>query len=497
MVYKLRIATLFVALLLFISACAETTTQVVQPTATVTPTAIPPTAVPTPEPTPVPPLAQGIRIAGIDVGGLDRDAAYKKLSESLAALSRPLDLRIGDTQLTFQLDEIDFEPAFDAMLDAAQQAAANTRVPLDISYDADKLRERLETIAADIVQLPTLKIITDTETISRSFALVGGAELNVDAALEQIDKRLRQVGGSRRVTLDTRPTADGIERPSPKELQEQLELLAEEWKGIVGVYVHDLESGEELVSLNKDTAFTAASTIKVAIMLNAFINVPELDDDQLEALELMIVESDNLKANDLMAAAVGGTTTEAAFEGAEQMSDMLADLGLPNTFLYVAFESNDFIKLYNIKYRVGPARGGKAPFTPASTTLRTTPFEMAQIYVYLEECSRGEGVLLEKYGKNLSAERCQEMIDWLEKNGDHTRMMSGLPPDAKVAHKSGWIPPEIQADAGIVRSPGGDFILSVFLYQDKEYFSDAAAERMVGHIARLIYSYYNPAPAEE
>ena len=132
--------------------------------------------------------------------------------------------------------------------------------------------------------------------------------------------------------------------------------------------------------------------------------------------------------------------------------------------------------------------------TLRANTLRTTPSEMAQIYVDLEQCSQGTGVLLEKYGENLTAARCTEMIGWLETNGDHTRMLSGLPRDAKVAHKSGWIPPEIQADAGIVRSPGGDFVLSVYLYQPGERYSDAAVKSLLGSVARLVYTYYNPIP---
>jgi hypothetical protein len=195
-----------------------------------------------------------------------------------------------------------------------------------------------------------------------------------------------------------------------------------------------------------------------------------------------------------MAAAAGGTSTESAFKGAEQMSVMLAGLGLKNTFLYVPFESGDFIKLYKVKFKTGPKQGGEKPFTPASNTLRTTPFEMAQIYVYIEQCSRGEGVLLEKFAKNLSAARCKEMIGWFEKNADGKRMMSGLPKGAKVAHKSGWIPPQIQADAGIVRSPGGDFIISIYVYQPGERYSDKAVQALIGSFTRLAYTYYNPVP---
>jgi beta-lactamase class A len=336
---------------------------------------------------------------------------------------------------------------------------------------------------------PNISVLTSTDTFSRSFTVSGGSTLDVDAAVKQIDERLRAVGGSRRVTLAPAP---GSARPTPEQLQEQIEALAKDFKGTIGVYVYDLASGEQIAGLNERTAFTDASTIKVAIMLNAYINLPKLNARQTEALKKMIVESDNLKANDVMAAAAGGTTTESAFEGAEQMSAMLADLGLKNTFLFVPFEAGDFIKLYKVKFKTGPKQGGEAPFISSSNTIRTTPNEMAQIYVYLEQCGRGQGVLLEKFSENLTADRCKEMIGWLEKNADAKRMMSGLPKGARVAHKSGWIPPQVQADVGIVRSPGGDFIVSIYVYQPGERYSDKAVQGVIGGYARLVYSYYNP-----
>jgi beta-lactamase class A len=438
-------------------------------------------------------LASNVLAAGVDLGGLAPDAARQKLADGLAALMRPLDVQLGDQQITLTPDEIGFELALDEMLDQAQAAKPGARVPLAVHYDEAKLRSALAGLAKQDQAAPSISVITSTDTFSRSFAVRGGTTLDIDAAVKQIDERLRAVGGARRITLSFGP---GAARPTSEQLQQQIEALAKEFKGTVGVYVYDLASGEQIASLNERTAFTAASTIKVAIMLSAYINLPKLNAKQTEALKKMIVESDNLKANDVMAAAAGGTTTEAAFEGAEQMSAMLADLGLKNTFLYVPFESGDFIKLYKVKFKTGPKQGGEAPFINSSNTLRTTPYEMAQIYVYLEQCSRGQGVLLEKFSENLTADRCKEMIDWLKKNADNKRMMSGLPKGAEVAHKSGWIPPQVQGDVGIVRSPGGDFIVSIYVYQPGERYSDKAVQDLIGSYARLVYSYYNPLVAK-
>src|SRR5262245_15565509 len=104
----LRIATLFVALLLILSACAGPTIQASPPATSepqptgAAPTVAAPTAVPTPlpptstpEPTAVPALASDVRVAGVDIGGLTPDAARQKLEDALAPLARPLELRLG------------------------------------------------------------------------------------------------------------------------------------------------------------------------------------------------------------------------------------------------------------------------------------------------------------------------------------------------------------------------------------------------------------------
>jgi beta-lactamase class A len=126
--------------------------------------------------------------------------------------------------------------------------------------------------------------------------------------------------------------------------------------------------------------------------------------------------------------------------------------------------------------------------------LRTTPAEISQVFLLIEQCRNGQGMLLTTF-KQLTPARCAEMITRLESNGDMIRMRSGLPKGAIVAHKSGWIE-DMQSDVGIVRSPGGDFLMAIYLYTDirpnKPFLTDEIAAPMIGTFARLIYSSYNP-----
>ncbi len=338
---------LFIGLMLLV-ACRTPAVQSVTPSSVALPTpdaaAIPvpsplPTPTPVPTATPEPRLAEGVYIAGIEVGGLTPTEARRELTMRLAPLLRPLDIRAGDRKLLLRVEDIDMRLDLDAMIDAARAAPAGRRIPLRVVYDKAKLREALTTLNEQASTPTQFSIITGVTVISRSFVMEGGLAIDIESAMQQIDDRLRSVGAPRRVTLTLTPRRGIAARPDPQMLQEQLQEMADAWRGVIGVYVYDLAQDEVVAALNPDTAFAAASTIKMPIMLNAYINLPNFTEKQQTALRNMIVESDNLAANALLAASIGGVGTEDAIVGAERMSALLADLGFPETFQYVPFEA--------------------------------------------------------------------------------------------------------------------------------------------------------------
>ena len=498
---------LLISLLLLV-ACSTPAAQSVAPPsmasptpdATATPVPSPlPTPTPAPTATPEPRLAEGVYIAGIEVGGLTPTEARHELTARLSPLLRPLDIRAGDRELLLRVEDIDMRLDLDAMIDAARTASAGRRIPLRVVYDEAKLREALATLNEQASTPAQFSIITGTTAISRSFVMEGGLSIDIDDAVRQIDDRLRSVGAPRRVTLTLTPQRGPAARPDPQMLQDQLQAMAETWRGVIGVYVYDLAQDEVVAALNPDTAFAAASTIKMPIMLNAYINLPDFTEKQQTALRNMIVESDNLAANALLAASIGGVGTEDAIVGAERMSALLADLGFTETFQYVPFEAQDYIKLMKLKVKAGPARGGKPPYTEAGRYLRTTPREMASLYVEVDRCARGEGMLLEKFSDTLTPERCLEMLDRLAGNGDRRRMVAGIPEGVRVEHKSGWIE-DMQADVGIVRSPGGDYVAAIYVYRPIASGDAPVPDRImmstIAAFSRLVYTYFNPLPAQ-
>lgn len=496
---RLRFAVLILVLILTPGACAAPPAMVQPVAPSVSPTLIPtvaPSTTPPPSPTPLPRFAAGSTIAGVEVAGLSMAEAEQRLREALADLPAPLNLRAGAARLTLEPGDLKLQVPIEALLEQGARALAAGRpadLPLEMSFDPAGLQDALEQLAAEAAVPPSLQLITATDELSRSFAYTPGRILDLEAAFRQVAGRLADPAarGILRLDLVEDPTPPAV---SKERLLEEVEALAAEWKGVTGFYLYDLQDGEEL-AMNADTVFAGASTIKVAIMLNAYANIPRFSALQKQLLDKMIIESDNLAANDLMAMAAGGRDTTYAFKGAEQMSAMLAELGLTNTYLYVPYESTDYIRKNNVKYKCGPQDPvGPKPYTETGCALRATPYQIGQIYRWIDECSHGEGPL-PAVSRLLTPARCREMLDRLAENGDTIRFASGLPEGSRLEHKSGWIP-NMQADAGIIRSPGGDVVLAVYLYRalpkDVYLWSDGYVAPYLGAFARLVHSAYNP-----
>lgn len=481
--------SLLLVLALLASAC--TAAPAVAPTPSSVPTvAASATAVATPTPTPEPRFAANTFVAGVDVSGMRREEAAAEVRTALAAIERPLEIRAGAASFTMRPASIGLELPIDTMLATAMENGG--RVPLTLDYDQEALRATLTEFAAEARQPAQIGIITATERISRTFVYTPGLRLDIAEAVETLERRLTAPGSSRRVTLKLVPDA-GVPTVDYAAMAEQLDDMFPRWDGVLGFYLEDLASGETLTH-NERVVFSGASVMKVAIMLYTYTRVAEFDENTIEWMRMMIIDSDNKAANALLAiAAAGGGSTDEALIGVRAMNQMLKDLGLEHSYQNMPYEASDYLlRVLSLEIPRGPAQEGPPPYTEADPMLRTTPADMSRLFKLIDQCSKGEGELLERYSK-LSAQRCQEMLDLLAQNADRIRMVAGMDDAARVEHKSGWVE-DMHADVGIVRSPGGDFILAIYVYQQQRnsWLTDAEAAPVIAAFARMVYTAYNP-----
>jgi hypothetical protein len=469
--------------MILLAACAPTAAPAPQPSAT---------AIPAPTATPAVLVPAGTSVAGVELGGLTVSAAEAVLQQAAPSLV-PAEMTVLIASAPYTLTTAAIGLEFDlAAVTAALQSGAALPTAL-FRFDAAALTTQIAAWAEQVAEPAQLSLEPVEGSDRRRGFVAQPARILDRAALEaQLTEQLSSGAFSEplSVTLTADPAAP---MAAPDELSAALSELAAEWDGVVGVYVYDLVNGQE-TTLNARTVFAGASTIKTAIMLFAYTRVAEFDERLQQHLRLAIHDSDNLSANELLAAGAGGSGTDDAMVGAVQMTEMLADLGLEDTYLTVPYESGDYIRLYNLSYPCGPRDPvGEPPYTETGCALRATPYAMGQLYRMIEACADGDGVLLERYDL-LSPERCNEMLDLLAGNADSTRMMAGLPAGLRVEHKSGWIE-DMQADAGIIRSPNGDYVAAIYVFRplNGEYsWPDSLMAPMVADVSYLIYSAFNP-----
>ncbi|MCG8351413.1 MAG: hypothetical protein MI924_26895, partial [Chloroflexales bacterium] len=293
------------------------------------PTTASPSSIIPPTPTVQPRLADSVYIAGVDVSGQTSERAQAMLARDLAAVIRPIELRAGAHTTIIKPDTINLHLALDAMLAEAMQKGSGARVALQIEYDQNQLRTILEQLDKQVARPATAAVAEDAAQFTSRFVTKAGVRLDIAAALQRIDRRLHAPGSPQRINLALAPWNGSAERASRAQLQQEIESMAELWDGVVGAYVYDLDTDRVVAKVNEQTIFSAASSMKVAIMLQTYITLPGLTSQQQEWLAQMIIESDNRAANNLLAVSGNGN----AAQGARQMTETLQSLGLKRSYL--------------------------------------------------------------------------------------------------------------------------------------------------------------------
>ena len=86
------------------------------------------------------------------------------------------------------------------------------------------------------------------------------------------------------------------------------------------------------------------------------------------------------------------------------------------------------------------------------------------------------------------------MINHLGSNKIGLLIEAGVPDGTPVAHKHGWVTyfgvMNTLGDAGIVYTPGGNYVLTVFIHHSDQLIWDPASG-LVATLSEAIYNYFN------
>lgn len=450
----------------------------------------------------------GMTIAGVAVGGVDPQTATQRL---LQVYNAPIEIQYAGAIIHMDPSLAGFQIDTESMLAAADlqrtggsfwggfwgylwnQQTQTTDVPLIATFTEDRLRAWLRDEIAPRYDVPAIAAqpIPGQPTFAAGTA---GQELDADRAVILIEDALRSPA-NRAVSLTFQRTAPG--RPPLQNLETLLKQIIEisRFDGVVGVYMLDLQSGAEIhfgydrlqpIPVEPDIAFTASSTIKIPILVSTYKNLgPSLDESiAADALE-MVTKSENPPSDRLMDRIVPGRGPIAVTE------DMRA-IGLENTFIAGYFYSG--APLLQVFRTPSNQRGDVV--TAPDIYNQTTPSEMGALLADIYQCSQsGGGALVAAFPGKIDQAACQQMIEYLKRDKIGVLLEAGVPEGTQIAHKHGWISGPsgiIQniADAGIVYSPGGNYVIVIFVYHPIQTVWEPVSG-MITQISQAVYNYFN------
>jgi beta-lactamase class A len=264
--------------------------------------------------------------------------------------------------------------------------------------------------------------------------------------------------------------------------------------GLTEIYLLDLQNRQEVSfayqngqTVQPGIAFTAASTMKIPIMVSVFKRTDEPAPVEVSnQISLMIERSENDPADRLMENVLEGNL------GPLTVTEDLNEMGFDNTFLAGYFYPGAPL----LRRFETPANQRTDVSTDPDFYNQTTAIEMGVLLDDIYQCaSKDGGALRAIYPDDITQAECQTMLDYLAKNRIGVLIQAGLPEGTQIAHKHGWIT-EVDgvihtiSDAGIVYSPGGNYVLVVFLYHPVQLVFDTA-NLLTAQLSSAVYNFYN------
>ncbi len=453
-------------------------------------------------------FSPGTTIAGVPVAGLTRQQAADRL---IQAYSLPVELRYADAVIQIKPSVASFKIDLEAMLAAADQQRISRPfwnafwdylwnrlpAPIEIPLRASSSEERLRTYLRDEVASRYDKPPSPAAPIPGSVSFSPGqpgTTLDIDRAVILILDAMRNPT-NRVVNLSYNKVNPS--RPVFQNLQVMLQQVLDvnDFDGLAEIYLLDLQSGQEINFAMENgsiiapgIAFTAASTMKIPIMISTFRRLGEpAPADVNRLIESMIELSENDPADRLMEEVMDPRL------GPLMVTEDLQKMGFTNTFLAGFFYPGaPLLRRYSTT-----ANQRQDVTSEPDPYNQTTPLEFGSLLNDIYQCATtGGGSLAAVFPGEISQNECRLMISYLSRNRIGVLIQAGLPEGTQIAHKHGWITDpadgliHTMSDAGIVYTPGGNFVMVVYLYHPVQLLFDPA-NLLTAQLAQAVYNYYN------
>ena len=456
-------------------------------------------------------LPAGVTVAGINVGQLSERNAVARWERAYAEpILMAYSNDLGDHPIQLHPDQVGWrissEPMLAGALASGQEGGGFWRrfldfllgIELSVSKDiplvADYQDNALEAFLRDVAARyddPPGSATFDLETLT-IYPGGSGFALDVTAAMPAVDAALRSAS-KRYVALPVNPhgsqdlSLDTLRALIINYLDSQ-GFIYDGQGTVASVYILDLTSGEEIDILG-DVAYSAASTIKMPIVIEYF---RQLNREPTAGEAWLIVNSllcSNNSSSNLIMEIIGGNDI---FTGLRRVTNTLQSISAKDTYIAAPFYLG--VEGQQLGSIQAPATTPNQSFTTEPDPFnQTTAADMGTIFSLIYDCAHYDsGLALTLPEGQITQQECRRMLEVTSANDLERLLQGGIPPDARISHKNGWIFDTV-GDAGIVYSPNGrHYVISVFLWERTEFQDYEKLWPLVEEISRAAWNFFNP-----
>ena len=457
-------------------------------------------------------IPNGVAIGSVPVGGMTESEARAALE---AAYAQPITLYYRDSPIVLEPAEIGWRLNVPSMLASAaqvgeeegsfwrrfvnyltqQQVEQSANLPLLADYQTSLLDQVLQDIARRYDQ--EIGIASYDVSTLTTFTGETTSVLDVETALSLVDDALRQPTG-RVVALPVSGAVDG--RPELNALRSLIidyldsnGFIFDGQTTVAAVFIMDLVNGEE-ISILGDVAFSAASTIKVPVLIDYFRRLDrEPNQDEAFVMANSLLCSENSSTNLLLEIIGGGDI----YTGLARVNETIQYLGAINTYLSAPMTVP------------GQEPGSIAPPATAPNTEfntdpdpfnQTTAEDIGTLFSMLYDCAEyGSGALVAYPDGQFTQRECRQMLELMSANDLQRLLQGGIPEGVRISHKNGWLNTSaLVGDAGIVYPENGNnYIIAVYLWEQtapEEATSVGFGQLwpLLEGISRATWNHFNP-----
>jgi beta-lactamase class A len=262
-------------------------------------------------------------------------------------------------------------------------------------------------------------------------------------------------------------------------LTRQLQKTVGGFNGEVGIYVHNLKTGQT-AEINADTVFPTASMIKVSILCGLMDKIQKGEIDYHQ--KLVFTEPLRYDTGDILGSVRDKDTIELSKVAMLMitMSDNTASLWLQDmvTGEYINnwLEQNGFEHM-----RVNSRVKGREEIRAKYGWGMTTPREMCKLFTMI-----GTGIAV-------SPEASERMYRNLGHIYWDDNALSQIPPYVQTASKQGFVD-QSRSETVFVNAPHGDYVFSIITnhQKDKSYKHDNEGFVLIRNVSALLWHYFEP-----